>query len=142
MLFGTLLFSLGSTGEFNRVEATSPITIDTPKSEGKKLSLWYNEPAKDWENKHCQSVMVIWAAWYLAESSKNVFSLMKNALDWRTKSTSEYTYGNRDGAASHLGSIREKLAKGDKSGAERESSQFLTGLQKGLGPIKILGTFT
>ena len=49
MLFGTLLFSLGSTGEFNRIEATSPITIDTPKSEGKKLSLWYNEPAKDWE---------------------------------------------------------------------------------------------
>ena len=141
MLFGTLLFSLGSTGEFNRVEATSPITIDTPKSEGKKLSLWYNEPAKDWENKHCQSVMVIWA-WYLAESSKNVFSLMKNALDWHQAVRVSIRTGIVMEQPSHLGSIREKLAKGDKSGAERESSQFLTGLQKGLGPIKILGTFT
>ncbi|MEM5687414.1 glycoside hydrolase N-terminal domain-containing protein [Bacillus cereus] len=49
LLFSTVLFSLGSTGEFNKVKATSPITIETPKPEGKKLSLWYNEPAKDWE---------------------------------------------------------------------------------------------
>ncbi|MGR5910084.1 hypothetical protein ACT7C4_12880 [Bacillus pacificus] len=48
----------------------------------------------------------------MVESSKNVFSLMKKTL-WTggPSSTSEYTYGNRDGAASHLGSIREKLSK-------------------------------
>ena len=85
LLFSTLLFSLGSTGEFSKAKATAPITIENPKPEGKKLSLWYNEPAKDWENKHCQSVMAIWVEWSLVESNKNVFSLMKNALDWRTK---------------------------------------------------------
>ena len=47
--FSTLLFSLGSTGEFSKAKATAPITIENPKPEGKKLSLWYNEPAKDWE---------------------------------------------------------------------------------------------
>ncbi len=56
--------------------------------------------------------MAIWVEWSLVESSKNVFSLMKKTL-WTggPSSTSEYTYGNRDGAASHLGSIREKLSK-------------------------------
>ena len=49
LLFSTLLFSLGSTGEFSKAKATAPITIENPKPEGKKLSLWYNEPAKDWE---------------------------------------------------------------------------------------------
>ncbi|MEM5687415.1 glycoside hydrolase N-terminal domain-containing protein [Bacillus cereus] len=39
-------------------------------------------------------------------------------------STSEYTYGNRDGAASHLGSIREKLSKGDKSGLKGNLRNF------------------
>ena len=29
LLFSTLLFSLGSTGEFSKAKATSPITIET-----------------------------------------------------------------------------------------------------------------
>ncbi len=85
------------------------------------------------KNKHCQSVMAIWVGMVFGGVQQERIQFNEKTL-WTggPSSTSEYTYGNRDGAASHLGSIREKLSKGDKSGAERESTQFLTGLQKRL----------
>ncbi|WP_368908452.1 glycoside hydrolase family 95 protein, partial [Bacillus wiedmannii] len=140
LLFGTLLFSLGSTGEFSKVEATSPITIENPKPEGKKLSLWYNQPAKDWEKQALPIGNGYMGGMVFGGVQQERIQFNEKTL-WTggPSSTSEYTYGNRDGAASHLGSIREKLEKGDKSGAERESSQFLTGLQKGFGSYQNFG---
>ncbi|EJQ05391.1 hypothetical protein IC5_02092 [Bacillus cereus AND1407] len=140
LLFSTLLFSLGSTGEFSKAKATAPITIENPKPEGKKLSLWYNEPAKDWEKQALPIGNGYMGGMVFGGVQQERIQFNEKTL-WTggPSSTSEYTYGNRDGAASHLGSIREKLSKGDKSGAERESTQFLTGLQKGFGSYQNFG---
>ncbi|MGG1676200.1 glycosyl hydrolase family 95 catalytic domain-containing protein [Neobacillus sp. NRS-1170] len=140
LLSSTLLFSLGSPGVFVKAKETSPSSIETPKNEEKKLSLWYNQPAKNWETQALPIGNGYMGGMVFGGIQQEHIQFNEKTL-WTggPNSTGDYTYGNRDGAADHLDSIRGKLSKGDKSGAEKESSQFLTGLQDGFGDYQNFG---
>ena len=87
--------------------------------------------------------MAIWVEWSFGgvqqeriQFNEKRFGLADQAVQ------SEYTYGNRDGAASHLGSIRksyQKVINQEQKGNLRNFSQVS---KKALVPIKISGTYT
>ncbi|WP_286229469.1 glycosyl hydrolase family 95 catalytic domain-containing protein [Neobacillus mesonae] len=141
ILSGTLLFSsFGGFGSNVEAAQSSSTSSKNLHQSTKDLTLWYREPAVNWETQALPIGNGYMGGMVFGGVKQERIQFNEKTL-WTggPNSSSDYTYGNREGAADHLASIREKLAKGDKGGAERESSQFLTGLQKGFGDYQNFG---
>ncbi|MCR8644374.1 glycoside hydrolase N-terminal domain-containing protein [Paenibacillus sp. N1-5-1-14] len=94
-----------------------------------QLALWYRQPATDWEK------------YALPIGNGFMGGMVFGGVDQEHIQFNEKTLwtggprsiagggrdGNRDGAASYLGSVRQKLASGDVSGASSIAEQYLTG---------------
>ena len=140
-LSSALLFSsFGSSGLNVKAEQTSSSSNEVSQQSNKDLSLWYREPATNWEsqalpigNGHMGGMI------FGGVKQEHIQFNEKTLWTGGPNSSRDYTFGNREGAADHLASVREKLANGDKNGAESESSQFLTGLQTGFGDYQNFG---
>lgn len=141
LLSSALLFSsFGSYGFKVKAEQTSPGTNEVLQQSTKDLSLWYRQPATNWEKQALPIGNGYMGGMIFGGVNQERIQFNEKTL-WTggPNSSSDYTFGNREGAADHLESVREKLANGDKSGAQKESSQFLTGLQKGFGDYQNFG---
>ncbi|WHX26107.1 glycoside hydrolase N-terminal domain-containing protein [Virgibacillus halodenitrificans] len=105
-----------------------------------KLALWYDEPAADWENEALPIGNGHMGGMVFGGIEKEHIQFNDKTL-WSggPNSRPDYTYGNRNGAATHLESVREKIAQGDKSGAQNEAYNYLTGLQTGFGSYQNFG---
>ncbi|WP_339315102.1 discoidin domain-containing protein [Paenibacillus sp. FSL R10-2734] len=134
-------------------ENVSAITMlsDAPEH---KLSLWYRQPALNWEsdalpigNGHMGGM--VFGGIEQERIQLNEKTLWSggpgSSFVYTWPSTNEpttsnpYTFGNREGGADHLESVRAKLREGDIEGAHKEANENLTGLNEGLGSYQTFG---
>ncbi|MCJ8011516.1 glycoside hydrolase N-terminal domain-containing protein [Paenibacillus sp. KQZ6P-2] len=105
-----------------------------------KLSLWYQSPATNWESQALPIGNGSMGGMVFGGVDQEHIQFNEKTL-WTggPNSTRSYTFGNRDGAASHLASVRSKLDAGDVNGAGDEASSYLTGTQTGFGDYQNFG---
>ncbi|NOU69813.1 hypothetical protein GC096_38010 [Paenibacillus sp. LMG 31461] len=105
-----------------------------------KLSLWYKQPATDWETEALPIGNGYMGGMVFGGVAQERIQLNEKTL-WSggPGSSSSYTYGNRDGAADHLASVRSKLSTGDINGAHSEANSYLTGVNNGFGSYQSFG---
>ncbi|WP_209445770.1 glycosyl hydrolase family 95 catalytic domain-containing protein, partial [Paenibacillus etheri] len=119
-----------------------------------KLSLWYRQPAIDWESEALPIGNGHMGGMVFGGIEQERIQLNEKTLwsggpgssfiyNWpstdEAESSTPYTFGNRDGAADHLESVRAKLRAGDINGAQKEANENLTGLNVGLGSYQTFG---
>ncbi len=105
-----------------------------------KLSMWYRQPASDWQS---QALPIgngyIGGMVFGGVDQERIQFNEKTLWTGGPRSSASYSFGNRDGAASHLASVRSKLDSDDISGAGTEANTYLTGDQTGFGDYQNFG---
>jgi hypothetical protein len=127
---------LNVSGQANAAAVTYSGTTAVPDH---KYVLWYDRPAVDWETEA------------LPIGNSNVGGMVFGGVDQERIQYNEktlweggpgswnYTFGIKEGAASHLSSIRSKIDAGDLTGAASEAQTYLTGNQSSFGDYQNFG---
>ncbi|NQX67245.1 discoidin domain-containing protein [Paenibacillus alba] len=136
-------------------EAAGP-AITSSAAPDHKLSLWYRQPATDWESEALPIGNGFMGGMVFGGIEQERIQLNEKTLwsggpgssfvyNWPStddpgSASTPYTYGNReDASVSHLESVRAKLRAGDTNGAHSEANSYLTGLNAGLGSYQTFG---
>ncbi|WP_339248170.1 discoidin domain-containing protein [Paenibacillus sp. FSL F4-0243] len=124
---------------------------DAPEN---KLSLWYRQPAINWETDALPIGNGLMGGMIFGGIEQERIQLNEKTLwsggpgssfvyTWPSTdeptTSNPYTFGNREGGADHLESVRAKLRAGDIDGAHKEADENLTGLNEGLGSYLTFG---
>jgi hypothetical protein len=104
-----------------------------------KLALWYDRPAADWESEALPIGNGNIGGMVFGGVDQERIQYNEKTLWTGGPGTSNYNFGNRDGAASHLSSVRAKLDAGDTFGAANEAGSYLTGINQGFGNYQNFG---
>ncbi|MBA2943074.1 discoidin domain-containing protein [Paenibacillus sp. CGMCC 1.16610] len=137
-------------------EAAAPTLTGSSTAPDHKLSLWYRQPAADWESEALPIGNGFMGGMVFGGVEQERIQLNEKTLwsggpgstyvyNWPSSeaggsASTPYTYGNReDASVSHLESVRAKLRAGDVNGAHSEANAYLTGLNAGLGSYQTFG---
>ncbi|MEK4295513.1 glycosyl hydrolase family 95 catalytic domain-containing protein [Paenibacillus sp. FSL R5-0914] len=138
------------------IAKANPVSAITGLSDAPehKLSLWYRQPAINWETDALPIGNGLMGGMIFGGIEQERIQLNEKTLwsggpgssfvyTWPSTddptTSIPYTFGNREGGADHLESVRAKLRAGDIDGAHKEADENLTGLNEGLGSYLTFG---
>ncbi|CAH1192956.1 hypothetical protein PAECIP111891_00466 [Paenibacillus allorhizoplanae] len=135
----TMLFSV-LTGFPAESKAATITLTGSAAAPAHKLSLWYQQPASNWESQALPIGNGYMGGMVFGGVDQEHIQFNEKTL-WTggPDASDSYSYGNTDGAASHLASVRSKLDAGNISGAGSEANTYLTGNSTGFGAYQNFG---
>lgn len=100
-----------------------PVSCTTPRA------LLYTQPATDWMTEALPIGNGYAGAMFFGGLDEEHVQFSEGSL-WAggPGSNPAYQFGNRPGAAEHLGAVRERIAAGDLKGADQLANTYLTGV--------------